>query len=168
MPHRWTQPASGEKQPPGQSHTGMVWLLAGGQLQAPIEQVFGKEAVPFMQQLAVVTAPPVVVQSASRGGVMVSASPASVAVSASPSIAASAGRPAAPTDVLRWQALVTRMAPSTARNRCSAFIRGSPAMGEGVARAFGETVAAAADGGEVRAPILAAARLDPQLAPDRE
>ena len=44
----------------------IVTELAGEHPQAPMMQVSGNEATPFAQQLAVVTVPPVEVQSSDR------------------------------------------------------------------------------------------------------
>jgi len=61
--HWTTQPTPGMKQPAAQAQVLTVWLLAGAHPQAPTEQEFGKSAV-ALQQSALLTAPPVAVQSA--------------------------------------------------------------------------------------------------------
>jgi hypothetical protein len=149
-----TQPASGEKHPAAQLQIMIVTELAGEHPQAPTRQVSGNEATPLAQQLAVVTIPPVEVQS--------SAPPA---VDASPSGAApSRCRPAAPTETLRSHAPPASIVARTAHQSRFEVISRLGAIGERVSGSLGQDAGTAEDGEEVRAAVVATAGLDPQLA----
>jgi len=61
--HWTTQPTPGMKQPAAQVQVLTVWLLEVAHPQAPVAQEFGK-SVALLQQRALLTWPPVAVQSA--------------------------------------------------------------------------------------------------------
>ena len=145
----------------------VVTELAGEHPQAPMLHVSGNDATPFAQQLAVVTVPPLEVQSSAAPAIDASASGAPPTIG-TPSAPPSVCRPAAPTEMLCSHALPASIIPSTAHQSRVQVISRSGAMGERVPGALGQDVGTAEDGGKVRAAVVAAAGLDPQLATHRE
>ena len=166
---RATQPTPGEKHPAAQLQIMIVTELAGEHPQAPMMHVSGNEATPFAQQSAVVTVPPVEVQSSAAPAIDASPSGAPPSTIGTPSAPPSVCRPAAPTEILRSHAPPASIIPSTAHQSRFEVISGSSgAMGERVPGSLGQDVGTAEDSGKVRAAVVAAAGLDPQLATYRE
>ena len=146
----------------------IVTELAGEHPQAPMLHVSGNEATPFAQQLAVVTVPPVEVQSSAAPAIDPSPSGAWPSIFGTRSAPPSVCRPAAPTEMLCSHAPPASIIPSTAHQSRVQVISRSGAMGERVPGAFGQDVGTAEDGGKVGAAVVAAAGFDPQLATHRE
>ncbi len=146
----------------------IVTELVGEHPQAPMMHVSGNEATPFAQQLAVVTVPPVEVQSSAAPAIDASPSGAPPSTIGTPSAPPSVCRPAAPTEMLRSHAPPASIIPSTAHQSRFEVISSSGAIGERVPGSLGQDVGTAEDSGKVRAAVVAAAGLDPQLATYRE